>query len=138
MEITQGQQEALVALARSRGNRTNDFRDAVHEASHVVEFGVGNDDWGRENIHAHVLTTAPHEQMVGEINARATEQLACECAGIEYDPEKWVVIAALEAAGTGLAIEPSLWRGAIKRAYEDGTAEKLLERVLKLVEEKEA
>ena len=138
MEITQEQQEALVALARSRGNLTNGFRDAVHEMSHVVEFGVGDDDWDRENIHAHVLTTAPHEQMIGECNARAAEWLACERAGIEYDPEKWVIIAALEAAGAGLAIEPKLWRGAIKRAYEDGTAEELLGRVLKLVEEKEA
>jgi hypothetical protein len=134
MKITQEQQEALISLARSRGNRTSDFRDAVHEVSHVVEFGVGDDDWDRENIHAHIATASPHEQMLGEVNARATEWLACERAGIEYDPEKWVTLAALEAIKTGMAVEPRLWMIAIKRSRESGTAEKLLERVLGLIE----
>jgi len=137
MQISQEIQDALIALARGRGNRPRDFRDAVHEATHVIEFDV-DENWDRENIHAHVLTTAPHERMAGECNARATEWLACERAGIEYDPEQWVVNAALEAAKDGLPIKPELWMGAIKRSYEDGTAEKLLGRVLELVEEEAA
>lgn len=137
MEISQKQQDALVSLARGRGNRPRDFRDAVHEMVHVIEFGV-DDNWERENIHAFILTTAPHERMMGECNARATERLACERAGVGYDTDRHIPVAMLEAAKDGLMMPKELWTVAIERAYKDGTAEHLLEKVLALVEEEEA
>lgn len=44
----------------------------------------------------------------------------------------------LEAAKDGLMMPKELWTVAIERAYKDGTAENLLEKVLALVEEEEA
>lgn len=132
--IDQQTQNAIIQYAAERGNAPRDFRDAVHEAVHCVEFEVG-DDWDREKIHACILTTPAHEQVRGECNARATEWLACERAGVDYDLENWVGIAAMEAIKGGTVMPLDIWRQGIKNAYNNGTAERLLERVLELVGE---
>lgn len=133
--ISKELEDRIVDYARERGNRPRSFRDAVHEAVHAVEFSAPGDDWNREKIHFAMHDESGLEKFKGECNARAAEQIACERAGIEYDPEKWAGVSALEAIKTGvLNVKIDDWRKCIAAAYKDGRGERLLDQVIALVQ----
>ena len=66
-----------------------------------------------------------------ECEARATEQLACERAGIEYDVRSWATLATLEMAGQGFVYLLEDFLTGIADAR--GEAEEHLERILELL-----
>jgi hypothetical protein len=141
MKITAKTQAAVIKFAADRGNGPRDFRDAVHEIVHKLQLeerlGVELEDMDRNTIgEAYDYdVTQPGEKFRDEIVARATEWLACDSAGIEYDLESWAAIAAMESIKNGFSTTLKNWTDIIKTNHESSTAKKMLARVLKLVKE---
>lgn len=120
----------LLEAIRLAGVRPGaDLRDAVHEAIHAHRWHVPVGTWGdRERIHRAGLVfcnRAPARLFHEEVIARAAEWVACDEAGLEYDPDAWAAIACMEAYGAGVRAEVGSWREAIKAARMDAGARAL-------------
>jgi hypothetical protein len=98
--ICRKEQQDIISLARAWGSNPRDFRDAVHELSHTIDYGCESMD--REEIHAHIIADEPQARIDTELRARAAEWLACELAGIDYDVEYWAFVAFMEASKSGV------------------------------------
>lgn len=105
---------AARVVSWARGMGSDATRDAVHEGWHGTSLGVA--DWDREEVHAAVMILPVHERVRQEICARAAEWLVCEALGIEYDPEKWAGLAAMEAIRSGVSMPYAAWLEGIRRA----------------------
>lgn len=127
--------QAIIDLVKAKGGNPHDFRDAVHEAVHGLQLGTS--DWSRRNL---VLAFEDFDlsedlQLLfdWECQARATEWLACERAGIPYDLNNWAAIASLESAKQGHPFQMEHFLKGIPKAKEKD-APRLLEQIVSLLE----
>lgn len=91
----------IVLWARSMGSDADTVRDAAHESSHALEFGLVS--WDRRSID--VAAFAPKHRRIlvsSEVDARAVERIVCEELGLPYEPMKWANVCLLEQAKLGL------------------------------------
>lgn len=97
----------LVAAVRARGTnglRSNDVRDAAHEAFHALSAGTTG-KWEREHVHRALTKKFKRAELwVHEMQARAVEQVVCKRLGVSPDGDitKWVIISCFEAIKRGM------------------------------------
>ena len=122
---------AIVAWARSMGSDTNNVRDAAHEASHALEYGV--ERWDRRSIDNAVLNDGRSFQVRSEVMARAVEQLVCEALGVEHDWPKFMLLACMESIKVGISLPGPEWLAkAVATAKKGKEAQAMAARILRL------
>lgn len=101
-------QENLIATVCAYGGKTDDLRDAAHEACHALELNVPAGQWDRDSIHE-VVRRLPKQRLAAtEVRARAVEQLVCTMFGVDAgDIEFWACITVMEGVRGGLIMFPA-------------------------------
>lgn len=133
----------LLQQIKALGVQTNDLRYAVHEAAHAMQAGGVKGPWTTDNIHkalkraarAHPRREREALMMGWELEARAIEWEACTQAGIDYNPEHWLLWMMLETARDGGRLPPmEKALGAVCDLRESGRAAERLEELRRFVE----
>ena len=123
--------ERVVAAVQERGSDAQGFRDAVHEATHALDFRVAV-PWTRDRINE----ATPRDKFRAECFARAVEGTACERLGLEYEADHWNFIAAMEAMKfDGYSAPLETWRECIEAQRANPECAAMVDRVLTLAEE---
>lgn len=122
---------AIVAWVRGKGSDTDNVRDAAHEASHALEFGVKK--WDRRSIDVAALRKPRPIGMASEVLARAVEQLVCEALGVEHDWPNFMFIAGMESLKVGNPMPGPDWlTKAVAAAKKSDAAQAMAARILNL------
>lgn len=121
---------AIVAWVRSKGSDTDDVRDAAHEASHALEFGIKR--WDRLSIDKAALRLRPGTSTASEVLARAVEQLVCEALGVQHDWSHFMLIACMESVKVGRPIPSVDWlTSAVAHVKKSRDAQEMAARILR-------
>lgn len=94
-----GYSGGVILTVRARGSDAITLRDAAHEASHALEYGL--DEWDRASIDERLSRVkSPRDRFNSEVHARAVEKLVCVHFGVDYDTAGYHAVALLEAGMT--------------------------------------
>lgn len=122
--------EHIVARVRERGSDTDNVRDAAHEASHALEYGVRF--WDRESIHATLRKQKPVKQGVSEVFARAVEAEICLLCEEPYNQDEFLLLAQIESIkGSGIQL-PDNFKDLVEEARKTPQVQNLVKRICQL------
>lgn len=125
---------SVLAAVRSRGSDAEDFRGAVHEATHALQAKVPP-PWDRERVNGYLARFCegrPERLVEAEARARAAEMVACRQVGIEYDAPGWLAISVIEAGRFGISIPVVAFADRVDRIATAPETEHRVRRILKL------
>ena len=123
----------VIAHVRSMGSDATDLRDAAHEACHALDCDA--ERWDRDSVHDAVWRKyeLAGDRLRAEAFARAVERLVCECAGVPYDRDQWMLMAAMETIKNGIRGVPySFWPKVTERMMQSNEAQEMAARILAL------